>query len=151
VQNYCESFKRDIVSSRPAQRKRKQIIPLQVTVGVLVQNDRIFIQKRAENGLMAGLWEFPGGKVEQSETPEEALVREFSEELRLDVHLLDKITLIRHSYTSFRVSLHAFFCQMIDPGQQPVLRSAVDACWATREQLEQFAFPAANRKLIELL
>lgn len=151
VVNHCESFKLDIVHARPVPTPGKKITPIEVALGVLVWQEKIFIQKRPDNGLMAGLWEFPGGKVNQEEKPEEALVREFSEELDLDVCCLDKIAVIRHSYTTFRVALHAFFCRLTDPNQQPKLKAAVEARWVTREQLDQLAFPAANRKLIRML
>jgi len=151
IVNHCESFKLDVVHARPVAGPGKKITPIEVSLGVLVRQEKVFIQKRPENGLMGGLWEFPGGKLKPGEKPEEALVREFCEELDLDVCCLDKIALIRHSYTSFRVALHAFFCRLTDPSQSPKLRAAVAARWVTTEQLDHLAFPAANRKLIKML
>lgn len=151
VANYCESLALRVVAERPAPGPRKTTQPIQVALGVLVRDNKIFIQKRQDKGLMPGLWEFPGGKLIPGETPEEALYREFSEELELDVCCLDRITTIRHAYTSFRVALHAFFCELRDQKQKPVLHAASEARWVTRDQLSRFAFPAANRKLIELL
>lgn len=149
--NQCKSFNLGVVNARPVPSPRKKITPIEVALGVLVWQEKVFIQKRPDNGLMGGLWEFPGGKMKQEERPEEALVREFSEELDLDVCCLDKIALIRHSYTTFRVALHAFYCRLTDPNQQPKLRVAVEARWTACEQLDQLAFPAANRKLIRII
>lgn len=148
---FCESFKFNVVNQRPVPSERKKIKQIEAAVGVLVEKGRIFIQKRPENGLMARLWEFPGGKLEAEERPEDALVREFLEELGLHVSCLDKITTIRHAYTDFRVTLHAFSCRLLKPCHKPLLRAASEARWVTREQLDEFAFPAANRRLIRIL
>jgi len=151
VVNQCESFKLDVVDARPVRRPGKKITPIEVSLGVLVNQGKVFIQRRPENGLMGGLWEFPGGKIEVGEKPEDALLREFSEELGIEVNCAYKIAMIRHSYTTFRVTLHAFLCRPQDPAQEPQLRAAVKCRWVTIQQLEQLAFPAANRKLIQML
>lgn len=147
----CRSRLLGIESERPVSLPRKSATPIEVAVGVLVSNGRIFIQKRPPDGLMPLLWEFPGGKVEDGETPEEALIREFLEELEVRVGSLEKLGVIRHSYTSFRVTLHAYRCRFEECRQQPVLRSAVDARWVSRRELPDYPFPAANQKLIRML
>jgi A/G-specific adenine glycosylase len=132
-------------------RKARDIIPIHAAVGILLHEDKIFIQKRPPSGLMPHLWEFPGGKLQDGESPEDALVREFIEELDLKICALRKVALIRHNYTTFRVTLHAFTCQLEDHDRQPVLRSAVEGRWVTMGELDLYAFPAANRKLIKLI
>ena len=151
VRSLCKSYKSGTVERRPVSLPRKAPTPVEASVGVIVRNDRIFIQKRPGSGLMPHLWEFPGGKLKDGETPEEALVREIDEELGVSVRCVDKIGVIRHSYTSFRVALHAFLCELRDPKQEPELRSSVDCRWVTRRELDGYAFPAANRKLISML
>lgn len=147
----CRSHQLDLVEKRPVPGEKKRLTPLEVSVGLLLRGDRIFIQKRSPNGLMPHLWEFPGGKIHRGESPEAALVREFREELEVDIHLLNKIAVIRHNYTSFRVTLHAFFCELLVPHAVPRIKSAVKGLWVSRESLEHHAFPAANRKLIDRL
>jgi A/G-specific adenine glycosylase len=149
----CESFRLGIVDQRPLPGKRKQITPLEVALGVLAHGGRILIQKRPSSGLLPGLWEFPGGKLNDGETPEEALEREFYEELELKIHPVEKLAVIRHNYTTFKVTLHAFLCRLRDEAQEPspVLRSAVEARWALPDELDHYAFPSANRRLIKLL
>jgi A/G-specific adenine glycosylase len=120
-------------------------------VGILVSDGRIFIQKRPPGGLMPLLWEFPGGKVQAGETPEEALVREFLEELEVRVGSLQKVGVIRHSYTSFRVVLHAYTCRLKGRRQRPVLRAATEGRWVAWDEISRFPFPAANQKLIRML
>jgi A/G-specific adenine glycosylase len=147
----CQGLQAGSVDSRPVVRKTRDIVPIQVVVGILFREGKIFIQKRPPAGLMPHLWEFPGGKLEPGETPQKALVREFHEELELTIREVRKLALIRHNYTRFRVTLHAFTCELDGASQQPVLHSAVDGHWVTREELDRYAFPAANRKLIGLL
>ncbi len=151
VTDFCSAQKKGTVDMRPVPVPQKKIQAIEVSAGVLVHDGRILVQKRLPKGLMAGLWEFPGGKLDPGESPEQALVREFSEELELDILCGEKITVIRHAYTQFRVSLHVFWSTMQDPEQVPVLHAAQEIRWVLPEELEELAFPAADRKLIEML
>jgi A/G-specific adenine glycosylase len=147
----CRGLHADVVNERPLVGKTREIIPLHVAVGILLHEGEVFIQKRPPSGLMPHLWEFPGGKLKDGETPESALLREFQEELEVRICSLRKVALIRHRYTTFRVTLHAFICSLEDAARQPVLRSAVEGRWVAPVDLDRYAFPAANRKLIAYL
>ncbi|MFP4283909.1 MAG: A/G-specific adenine glycosylase [Desulfovermiculus sp.] len=151
VKEQCQSLAAEVVHLRPVMPDQKPSIALQVAAGVLLDNERILIQKRPPHGLMANLWEFPGGKLQAGESPEQALVREFREELELEIRVLDKITVIKHSYTRFRVTLHVYWCALSPPEQEPVLRAASDFRWAAVKELDQYPFPAADCKLIQML
>ena len=151
LQAPCESHRLGITDQRPVPGKSKGLIPIDVAVGVLVHEGKVFIQKRPASGLMPHLWEFPGGKLREGETPSQALAREYREELELDVLCLHKIVLIRHNYTSFKVALHAYFCKLSEEKQTPVLHAAVEGRWVAPEDLDVYAFPAANRRLITLV
>lgn len=151
LSNLCESCRLGVADQRPVRGAKKVVSPLEVAVGILLSDGKMIIQKRSPSGLMPHLWEFPGGKIQRGESPEKALVREFFEELELKICVLDKIATIRHNYTAFRVDLYAYYCRLEDDNQEPVLHGAVDFRWVTREELDQYAFPAANRKLIRLL
>jgi A/G-specific adenine glycosylase len=148
---FCESRRRGTVHLRPVPAKRKAVTAIEVAVGILVSRDRVLIQKRPPSGLMGGLWEFPGGKVREGETPDKALMRELKEELELKVTPSREIATLRHNYTSFRVTLHAFFCISDHGCRLPVLRAAEEARWVTTQELDDYAFPAANRKLIRII
>ena len=151
LQQQCLGLARGVVSQRPVKTRAKATTALQVAVGVLLRAGRVFIQKRPPEGLMPHLWEFPGGKLHPGESPEVALVREFEEELEVGIRILQKVAMIQHHYTTFRVTLHAFACRLEDAGRQPLLRAAVDGRWVTLTELDHYAFPAANHKLIQLL
>ena len=121
-----------------------------VAVGLIFNAaGEILIQRRPEDGLLGGLWEFPGGKVEPGETPEAACRREVREELGIDVAPESAFHRLSHAYTHFRITLHAFRCRHIagvprSLGGQPVR-------WVPVEALPEYAFPRANRRLIERL
>jgi A/G-specific adenine glycosylase len=110
-------------------------------------------RRRPDSGLMPYLWEFPGGKINEGESPKKAVVREIEEELGIGVRPLEKLALIRHSYTKFRVALHAYLCEFCDelPQKEPVPRAAVECRWVTPAELALYPFPAANRRLIGIL
>lgn len=151
VKEQCQSLAAEVVHLRPVKPDQKSNIALEVAAGVLVDNGHILIQKRPPHGLMANLWEFPGGKLQTGESPEQALAREFREELELEIRVLNKITVIKHSYTRFRVTLHVYWCALASPGQEPVLHAATDFRWTLPEELDQYPFPAADCKLIHML
>ncbi len=126
-----------------------------MATGVLRQRGRIFVQKRPERGVWAGLWEFPGGRVEEGETPEQAVVREFMEETGFAVRVAENLGVIRHGYTTYRITLHCFGLELAgglaprpDP---PVLAAADEYRWAELRELDALAMPAAHRKLADRL
>jgi A/G-specific adenine glycosylase len=131
---------------------RKQAVPstkIEVSAGVIFRKDKVYIQKRKAGGLMGGLWEFPGGKLESEESPEQCLKREIKEELGVNIHIDEKFMVVKHSYTRFRVTLHVFICR-IHAGK--VLPTQCDEwTWVKAEELETYPFPAANVKIIKRL
>lgn len=151
VKPWCRAYAAGTVGERPAKRRRLSTEPVSVAVGVLYKNGSLFIQKRPPGGLMAGLWEFPGGKLQDGESPEDAVKRELFEELGVTVTVLEKIAEIRHAVTRYRIRLHAFLCVLDPPKQDPTLHSAVESLWVPPESLSRYAFPSANRRLIHIL
>jgi 8-oxo-dGTP diphosphatase len=124
---------------------------VKVAVAVLFdEKQRVLITRRSLDALHGGLWEFPGGKVEQDETPLTALIREVKEEVDLDVVTADFLCQIDHTYTSRSVTLlvyrvHAFHGKAVCREQQLDLR------WVEVEQLKCYAFPEANQQIIAIL
>ena len=137
-----------LAGERPVAKPSREILRVNMASGLLLRRGRVFIQKRKPGDVWPGLWEFPGGVLEAGETPEQALVREFGEETDLAVRPLAPVTVVRYSYTRYRVTLHAFYCAADDAAAEPVLREAVDGRFVRPGELADFAFPAGHRRVI---
>lgn len=157
---FCISLHLGITDQRPVPGKRATITPVNAVTGVLRCGNRIFVQKRPPAGVWGNLWEFPGGRVEPDESPEQATVREFMEETGFAVRVAAQHGIIRHGYTTYRLTLHCFGLEFdsadapdsqITPPLPPVLSAATEARWVTPQELDALAMPAAHRKLADKL
>lgn len=110
---------------------------------------QILIDRRRNKGDMAGLWEFPGGKIEPDETIEECIKREIREELAIEIEVVEPLMTIEHTYTNFRVTLFVYYCNLIRGEPQPI--ECDEVCWVTPVELDQFTFPEANLQIIKKL
>jgi len=120
-----------------------------IAVGLVFDGDQLLIQRRPDEGLLGGLWEFPGGKQEEGESLEEACRRELKEELGIDVAIESPFYTLSHAYSHFKITLHAFRCR-IGSGT-PTAREDQPFRWVGIDELDDYAFPRANRRLIEEL
>jgi len=151
VRALCRALRKGTVLQRPVRAPRARTVAVTAAIGVIEDDGKVFIQKRPPEGLMAHLWEFPGGKVKGKESPEECLRRELLEELGVRVSIVEKLAVIPHAYTRFRVRLHAYICRLTPPAQKIRLGAAAQGRWVSPDELDGFAFPAANRRLIHAL
>ncbi len=151
VSSACESFRLGLVARRPVLTVPPKTIFIEMATAILEHANKIFVQKRKSKGVWPNLWEFPGGRLEQGETPEMAVVREYMEETELAIGNLRKITTVQHSYTIYRVTLHCYFCSLLDDRLDPVLHGAQEYRWVKPGELSGFAFPAGHRKLLRYL
>ncbi|RWX45900.1 mutator mutT protein, partial [Candidatus Electrothrix communis] len=150
LQQHCRSYARDIVDLRPIPGKKEKRIDISMACGIIQHNDRFYIQQRLKKDVWGGLWEFPGGRLKEGETPEQAAVREIIEETEFQVADLRPFATAVHHYTKYRVTLEAFFCTLQDnQSVEPVLHAASQYKWVTFNELSTFAFPAGHRQLIE--
>ena len=148
VAHLCIANKKSLVSKLPVKTPRPPISEHRIVVAVITDSSRrMLIQKRPENGLLGGLWEFPGGKVEEGEALPDALRRECREELGVEVNIGQEISTIRHAYTHFKIHLTAFSCT-ITAG---TLHSHLPLRWATMEDIDGLPFPKANHKIFPAL
>ena len=149
VRRVCQAKIHNLQSQVPARTPGKKIPSYIVAVGVIHKKGRILIDKRKPEGLLGGLWEFPGGKKQPRETLVQALVREVREELGIEIRVVEPLLTVDHAYSHFRVRLHAFECTYL--GGTPRCLTCVDFKWVYPTMLNRYAFPAANRKIIQTL
>ena len=153
---HCQARRLGITAERPVPGKKTTYSALSIVTGVLVHKGRIFLQKRLDSGVWAGFWEFPGGRLEEGETPEQAVVREFAEETAFAVRPLAALGLVRHAYTRYKIAMHCFVCGLEDYGKAtadglplPELSAATEYRWVRPGELEAFTLPAGHRKLAD--
>lgn len=150
VSDLCLAYDRGGVHERPVLPPSKGTIKIDMATGVLLHEGGVLIQKRLPDDIWPGLWEFPGGVIESGETPREALIREYEEEVELAVVPGEKITVITYSYTRYRVTMHCYYCRL--SGSLPeeiVFNEAAEGRFVCPEALHGFAFPAGHRRLID--
>ncbi len=120
-----------------------------IAVGVVTKSNHVLITQRKPDGLLGGLWEFPGGKIKKNETPETACIREIKEEVGLIVEVDSYVTRVRHAYTHFKIMVDVFCCRFI--AGRVRLNGPTDYRWIRLNQIAKFPFPKANHKCIPFL
>ena len=121
---------------------------VRVVAAVIRDGDRIFATARGY-GEYKGWWEFPGGKIEAGETPEEALVREIHEELDTEIRVGELIDTIEYDYPTFHLSMDCFWAEVV--AGRLVLKEAEDARWLTRETMESVQWLTADQTIIDAI
>ena len=112
---------------------------------------RVLLAKRPQGKDMAGLWEFPGGKIEHAETPEDALIREIDEELGLNTKqsCLAPVSFASHAYEHFHLVLLLYICRRWQGRPEP--REGGELAWVRPSQLRNYEMPPANTEFIAVL
>ena len=150
VGGHCLALARGTVAERPPRRTKGELPHHDIAVAIVRDGERrLLIQRRPPEGLLGGLWEFPGGKVEPGEKPPEAARREVLEETGLSVRIGAPVAVVDHAYSHFRITLHAFEAELV--GSRLRGTDDVPRRWVRRDELRDYAFPAANRRVLELL
>ena len=126
-------------------------LPFQVIgVGVVLNAaGEVLIDQRLEEGLLGGMWEFPGGKQEPDETIDACIVRELREELAIDVVVEDHLITVDHAYSHKKLRFVVHLCTWLSGDPQPLASQQVR--WVQPQSLGDYAFPAANARIIEAL
>jgi A/G-specific adenine glycosylase len=149
VQIICKAFLTNRVNEFPPSKRKTPTKNIEVSTGIIIKNKKVYIQQRSKDGLMGGLWEFPGGKREKNESIEECLKREIKEELGVSVITLKKIMTIKHTYTQFRVTLNVFNCGLQKKQIRP--NGCKQWKWVSFSNLKKYPFPSANVKIVKYL
>ena len=130
----------------PLRRPRAVVPHHDVALGIVLHDGQVFIDRRPYGGLLGGLWEFPGGKVEPGETVDQALHRELSEEFGLLVRVDAALEPLAHAYSHFKVTLHPRLCTYL--GREPRIGEGNPWKWVAPAALEDHPMPRANRKIL---
>jgi A/G-specific adenine glycosylase len=150
--SFCKSYNLGVQNQRPM-TEPKAPIPHKV-IGVAViwnsnQDNSILIDRRKPEGLLGGMWEFPGGKVEPGETIPECIKREIQEELGMEIAVDESLMTIDHAYSHFKVTLNVYHCRHLSGIPQTIECDEIK--WVTLSELNEYPFPTANLKIIQAL
>ncbi len=150
VRAWCQAQALGLQEARPVRRAKKEVPHEEIVVAAIRREGLYLIGKRPPEGLLGGLWEFPGGKVERGESHEQALIRECKEELAVPVRVGGMVASVNHAYTHLRVTLSVYRCSLAS-AKEPKARRHTELRWVAPADFTQFAFPKANHKFLELL
>jgi len=145
LQSFCQAYAAGVQEDRPIRKKKGSIPHFAVTAGVLECDGKVLIARRPEGQLLGGLWEFPGGKCENEETLEECLLREWREELGLDIYIGENLGVFSHAYTHFRVTVHAFKC--LASGEEPEAHEHSELRWVKPDELQRYPMGKVDREI----
>jgi len=120
-----------------------------VAAAIIIRDSKVFLAKRAKNQHQGGLWEFPGGKCEGDESPEQALIRELHEEIAIIPCTMNKFETVTHDYGDKTVCLHFFLVESFE-GEAMGNEGQLTA-WFDLMALSELEFPAANKGVVDKL
>ena len=113
-----------------------------VVAGAIIKDNKVFAAQRGNKGETKFKWEFPGGKIEPGETPEEALHRELIEELSINVKVHELITAIRDEYETQILYIDTYRCELISG--TPTLSEHINMAWSDKDELDKLTFSPAD-------
>lgn len=145
IQGFCKAYKKGTQEIIP-RVKEKQLEKKDVAVAIIRKGNKIFIQKRPSKGLLADLWEFPGGQREKGESVKQALCRELREELNVSVVSAKPFVRVKHLYTKFSVDLYAFYCNVT-----PIPKENRTQKWVTLSEFQKYPVPSGTVRIIDRL
>lgn len=149
LKDLCEANRLGVQSELPVVEVKPRIPHYTVAAAVMHHNGQVLIAQRPVDGLLGGMWEFPGGKLKVGEDLETALKREICEELGVEVRVGEPLGIYKHAFTHFRITLHAFYCDLI--AGQPQRREHNDLCWVEPAQLSNYPMGKVDRRIANLL
>ncbi len=146
----CAAYNSAQTNTIPYKSPKKKVPHHQIGVGMITDSShRMLIALRPDDVMLGGLWEFPGGKQKKNESIEKTVERELKEELGVDVNVNNKFMQLKHAYSHFKITLHAYWCTIESGTPEP--RSSNGLKWVSLDEIDEYPFPKANKVLIEKL
>jgi len=146
----CQAYATGEQDSLPVKRPRKRTPHYEVAAAVTIgQDGRVLVAQRNADDMLGGLWEFPGGKCEDGETLSECLAREMREELGVKVEVGERLVVVKHAYTHFRITLHAFRCRVV--AGEPRCLDCAAFRWVSHAEMDALPMSVADRKIARVL
>jgi len=145
IRDHCLAFKNKTQEILPVKKKKNQIPHIIVVAAVIRDGSRVLITKRLPDKLLGGLWEFPGGKVEEGESQQTALKRELCEEIGVEVAVGHHMEKYQHAYTHFSVTVHTYAAQITSGNIQQL--EVADHQWVEISQLGQVPMGKVDRQI----
>jgi len=145
----CQARRLGMQDRLPARAKKPKVPHHEIAVGVVRKRGKILIAQRPAEKLLGGLWEFPGGHREKNESLAACVRREVKEELGITVKVEGEFAVVDHAYSHFSITMHAFHCRWVSGRPRAIGCAAWK--WIAPKDLDDYAFPKANRKIIEQL
>ncbi|MBM4153010.1 MAG: A/G-specific adenine glycosylase, partial [Kiritimatiellaceae bacterium] len=150
MRTVCSALKQGEPTAFPVKKKKEKVPHLVVGAAVTVNSKgEILIAKRLDKGMLAGLWEFPGGKLEPDETIEECIARELHEELGVRLTVGDRLMTVKHAYSHFTMTMHVHFAKIRSGRPKPL--HCADFAWVKPVDFGQFAWSKADLQVVEKL
>ncbi len=141
----CKAFTLGLQEQRPVKLPKRETPHYLVAAAVIRRDGQVLLAQRPAEGLLGGMWEFPGGKLEPGETLPQCLRREIVEELGAEVEVGEPFGVYEHAYTHFSVTLHAFLCRLSAGEPRPIQPS--DLRWAAPQELKDFPMGKIDRAI----
>jgi A/G-specific adenine glycosylase len=149
VSKYCKAFLEKKQTHFPVTIKKKPIPEYQIVVGLIQRNGCLLIVQRKSTGLLGGLWEFPGGKINNGESAKEACIREMKEKVNVVFSLPEFVTEIKHAYTHFKIKMKIFECKY--SSGKISLKEHPDFRWIKIDEISDYPVHRANLKILPFL
>ena len=149
LRGMCQAYKLGIQEQRPVLKPKADVPHFTVSAAVILRDGKVLLARRPSKGLLGGMWEFPGGKIEKDETLEECLAREILEELDAMIQVGEPFGVYQHAYTHFRITLHAFLCELIQSEPKPL--EAAELAWVSLGSLPQYPMGKVDRQIARKL
>ena len=145
----CQARQLGIQEQRPVLKPKAVAPHYVVTAAVLGRDGKVLLAKRPSKGLLGGMWEFPGGKIEANESLEACLEREIREELGVAIKVGQPFGVYQHAYTHFRITLHAFLCELSNGEPRPI--EAAELAWVAPAELTLYPMGKVDRQIARKL